>query len=172
MVWFVLLGGTSLFVQHTGQADILAAMAAYPGNERAVAGFPLFEALPLSQLLMFLFLALIITFMTTSADTSTLVVSTLAARRGLAPSSATIVFWGILQGAVAVAALLVGGAETLQALAVLTGGPFAVLSLVAMAGLALTLYRRERGHTSVFGHVRDRLPEVQAHHDIEPPDDD
>ena len=172
MVWFVLLGGTSLFVQHTGQADVLAAMAAYPGNERAVAGFPLFEALPLSQLLMFLFLALIITFMTTSADTSTLVVSTLAARRGLAPSSATIVFWGILQGAVAVAALLVGGAETLQALAVLTGGPFAVLSLVAMAGLALTFYRRERGHTSVFGHVRGRLPEVRAHHNVEPPDDD
>ena len=172
MVWFVLLGGTSLFVQHTGQADVLAAMAAYPGSEQAVAGFPLFEALPLSQLLMFLFLALIITFMTTSSDTSTLVVSTLAAKRGLAPSSATIVFWGIFQGTVAIATLLVGGAETLQALAVLTGGPFAVLSLVAMAGLALTFYRRERGHTSVFGHVRDRLPEVQAHHDIEPPDDD
>ena len=172
MVWFVLLGGTSLFVQHTGQADVLAAMDAYPGSEQAVAGFPLFEALPLSQFLMFLFLALIITFMSTSADTSTLVVSTLAAKRGLAPSSAAIVFWGVLQGTVAVATLLVGGAETLQALAVLTGGPFAVLSLVAMAGLALTLYRRERGHTSVFGHVRDRLPEVQAHHDIEPPDDD
>ena len=109
---------------------------------------------------------------TTSSDTSTLVVSTLAAKRGLAPSSAAIVFWGVLQGTVAIATLLVGGAETLQALAVLTGGPFAVLSLVAMAGLALTLYRRERGHTSVFGHVRDRLPEVQAHHDIEPPDDD
>jgi len=171
MVWFLVLGGTSLFVQHTGQADILAAMSAHESAE-AVAGFPLFEALPLSQLLMFLFLALIITFMTTSADTSTLVVSTLAARRGLAPSSATIVFWGILQGAVAVAALLVGGAETLQALAVLTGGPFAVLSLVAMAGLALTFYRRERGHTSVFGHVRGRLPEVRAHHDVEPPDDD
>ena len=172
MVWFVLLGGTSLFVQHTGQADVLAAMDAYPGSEQAVAGFPLFEALPLSQFLMFLFLALIITFMSTSADTSTLVVSTLAAEHRLAPSSANIVFWGIFQGTVAVAVLLVGGAGTLQALAVLTGGPFAVLSLVALAGLTVTFYRHERDHTSVVGHVRERLPEVQAHHDLDPPDDD
>ena len=171
MVWFLVLGGTSLFVQHTGQADILAAMSAHESAE-AVAGFPLFEALPLSQLLMFLFLALIITFMSTSADTSTLVVSTLAAEHRLAPSSANIVFWGIFQGTVAVAVLLVGGAGTLQALAVLTGGPFAVLSLVALAGLTVTFYRHERDHTSVVGHVRERLPEVQAHHDLDPPDDD
>ena len=171
MVWFLVLGGTSLFVQHTGQADILAAMSAHESAE-AVAGFPLFEALPLSQLLMFLFLALIITFMSTSADTSTLVVSTLAAEHRLAPSSANIVFWGIFQGTVAVAVLLVGGAGTLKALAVLTGGPFAILSLVALAGLTVTFYRHERDHTSVVGHVRERLPEVQAHHDLDPPDDD
>ena len=171
VVWFLLLGGTSLFVQHTGRADVLAAMSS-SGSAEAIAGFPLLEALPLSQFLMFLFLALIITFMATSADTSTLVVSTLAAKRGLAPSSASIVFWGVLQGAVAVAVLLVGGAGTLQALAVLTGGPFAVLSLVALIGLTITFYRRERGHTSVVGHVRNRLPDVQAHHDLDPPDDD
>ncbi|OYR43518.1 BCCT family transporter [Halorubrum sp. Hd13] len=171
MAWFLILGGTSLFVQHTGRADVLAAMSSY-GSAEAVAGFPLFEALPLSQLLMFLFLALIITFMATSADTSTLVVATLAAKRGLAPSSASIVFWGVLQGSVAVAVLLVGGAGTLQALAVLTGGPFAVLSLVALIGLTGTFYRHERGHTSVIGHVRNRLPEIQTHPDLDPPDND
>ncbi len=171
MVWFVLLGGTSLWVQHTGQADVLGAMAAADSAE-AVAGFPLFAALPLSQLLMFLFLALIITFMATSADTSTLVVSTLAAKRGLAPSSASIVFWGAIQGVVAVAVLLVGGAGTLQALAVLTGGPFAVLSLVALVGLTATFYRDEKGHRSALDRVRARLPEIRTHHDLDPPEED
>jgi choline/carnitine/betaine transport len=171
MVWFLLLGGTSLFVQHTGQADILAQMAAFGGSAEAVAGFPLLAALPLSRLLMFLFLALIVVFMTTSADTSTLVVSTLSARRGVVPSTGSIVFWGAFQGVVAVAVLLLGGAGTLQALAVLTGGPFAVLSLVALGGLTWTFYHGERGHTSVIRHTLDRLPTIQTHHDIDPPDE-
>jgi choline/carnitine/betaine transport len=169
VVWFLLLGGTSLYVQHTGRADILAAVAARGGSE-AVTGFPLFAALPLGQLLMFLFLALIVVFIVTSADTSTLVAAILGSRRGVAPSTGSIAFWGVFQGAVAVAVLLVGGAETLQALAVLTGGPFAVLSLVALGGLTLTFLRGERGHTSAFGHLLDRLPAIQLHHDVDPPE--
>ncbi|WP_276273244.1 BCCT family transporter [Haloarcula litorea] len=171
MVWFLLLGGTTLSVQRSGAADVLAAVAQRGGSE-AVAGFPLLAALPLSELLVFLFLALIVVFMTTSADTSTLVVAILATRRGLAPSTGSIVFWGAFQGAVAVAVLLVGGAETLQALAVLTGGPFAVISLVGIAGLTRSWYRNERGHTSIVRRVADRLPTVQAHHDVDPPEED
>ncbi|EMA10463.1 BCCT family transporter [Haloarcula marismortui] len=169
MVWFLLLGGTSLFIQQTGQADILAAIAQRGGSE-AVAGFPLFASLPLGQLLMFLFLALIIVFMATSADTSTLVVSVLATRRGMAPSATHIVFWGIFQGSVAVSVLLLGGAETLQALAVLTGGPFAVISLVAVGGLTVTWYRDEQGHTSLFRRAVRKLPDIQTHHDVDPPE--
>ncbi|MEF8820829.1 MAG: BCCT family transporter [Halovenus sp.] len=171
MVWFLLLGGTSLFVQHSGEANILAAIAQRGGSE-AVAGYPLFAGLPLSELLTFLFLSLIVVFITTSADTSTLVVSLLSARRGLAPSAANIVFWGVFQGAVAISVLIVGGTETLQAMAVLTGGPFAVLTLVSLGALTLTLYRNERGHQSLVGRARDRLPAIQTHHDLDPPDED
>ncbi len=172
MAWFVLLGGTSLWVQRAGVADVLGAVAARGGTETVV-GFQVFAALPLGQLLTFLFLALIVVFMTTSADTSTLVVSVLAAREGVAPSTGSVVFWGVFQGAVAVSLLLVGGGQTLQALAVLTGGPFAVLSLVALAGLTLSFYRRERGrgHESLVTRLGSRLPTVQTHHDVEPPEE-
>ena len=142
VVWFVLVGGTSLSLQHSGRADILGTIEAYGGSE-AVAGFPLLAALPLSQLLVFCFLALIVVFIVTSADTSTLVVSILATRRELAPTSGSILFWGLVQGSVAVGVLLVGGGEALQAVAVLTGGPFALLALVALAGLTLSFYRTE-----------------------------
>ncbi|PSP91712.1 glycine/betaine ABC transporter [Halobacteriales archaeon QS_4_66_20] len=171
MVWFLLLGGTSLFVQHSGEADILAVIADYASSE-AVAGYPLFGALPLTELLTFLFLSLIVVFMATSADTSTLVVAFLSTRRGLAPSTGSIVFWGVFQGAVAVSVLIVGGSETLQAISVLTGGPFAVLTLVSLGALTLTLYRNERGHQSLVGRARDRLPTIQTHHDLDPPDED
>jgi choline-glycine betaine transporter len=171
MAWFLLLGGTALSLQRSGAADILAAVADRGGAETVV-GFQLFAALPLGQLLTFLFLALIVVFITTSADTSTLVVSVLATRHGAAPESGSVVFWGAFQGVVAVSILLVGGGESLQALAVLTGGPFAVLSLVALAGLTLSLYRRERGrgHRSIVRRAVDRLPAIQTHHDVEPPE--
>jgi choline-glycine betaine transporter len=170
IVWFLLLGGTSLFAQLSGQADILGAIGERGGSE-AVAGFPLFASLPLGQLLMFMFLALIVVFITSSADTSTLVVSILATRRGLSPSSGAIVFWGVFQGMVAVSVLVLGGAETLQALAVLTGGPFAILSLVAVGGLTLTLYRGERGHTSLVRRAFERIPTVDGSLEMDPPDE-
>ncbi|PSP57937.1 glycine/betaine ABC transporter [Halobacteriales archaeon QH_7_66_36] len=170
-VWFLLFGGAALWVQQVGRADVLAAVAAQGGSE-AVAGFPVIAALPLSRLLIFLFLALIIVFMVTSADTSTLVVSVLATRPGVAPSTGTIAVWGLIQGAVATAVLVVGGGETLQALAVLTGGPFALLSVVALAGLTRTCYRDERGHTSLVERVGRRLPTVPSHRDIDPPEED
>jgi glycine betaine transporter len=152
--------------------DVLAAVAARGGAETVV-GFQVFAALPLGRLLTFLFLALIVVFMTTSADTSTLVVSVLTARAGVTPGTGTVVFWGAFQGAVAVSLLLVGGGQTLQALAVLTGGPFAVLSLVALAGLTLSFYRRERGcgHESLVARVGGRLPTVRAHHDVDSPEE-
>jgi len=156
VVWFLVVGGTALQLQESGAADILGTMAGAETPE-AVAGFAAFGALPLGELLMFLFLALILVFITSSAAVSTLVVAVLGTRRDVAPSTGTIVFWGVFQGGVAVAALLVGGAESLQTMAVLTGGPFAVLSLVALAGLTLTLARHEKGHASLPGRARDHL---------------
>ena len=174
VVWFLLVGGTSLYLQHTGVADVLAAIAAQGGSE-AVAGYPILAALPLSRLLIFLFLALIVVFIVTSADTSTLIVSILATRRELAPTTGSILFWGVLQGTVAVSVLLVGGGETLQTVAVLTGGPFAVVSLVALAGLTATFRRHERAHPTLVDRARARVERARAaidEHKVELPEDD
>jgi choline/carnitine/betaine transport len=161
MVWFLLFGGTSLYLQHTGAADVLATVEAYGGSE-AVAGFPVFAALPLGRLLTFLFLALIVVFIVSSADTSTLVVAILATRRGLAPTTGSVVFWAVVQGVVAVSVLVVGGGETLQAAAVLTGGPFAVVSVVALVGLTATFRRHEGGHRTVLDRLRERTGGIKS----------
>lgn len=156
MAWFLLLGSTSLHFQQTSAVDVLAAIEAYGGSE-AVAGFPVFETLAISHLLMFIFLALIVVFMTTSADTSTLVVAVLATRREFAPTTGAILFWGIFQGLVSVSVLVTGSAEVLQAMAVLTGGPFALVVLIALVGLVGTFRRHERGRRSIVGIARVRL---------------
>ncbi|MEF8851919.1 MAG: BCCT family transporter [Haloarculaceae archaeon] len=156
LAWFLVMGGTTLALQHRGTADVLGAVDAYGGSE-AVAGFPVFAALPMSQLLMFLFLGLIVVFITTSAAVSTLVVAILATKREYAPTTGGIIFWGVLQGAVATGVLVLGGGQSLQDVAVLTGGPFALVSLVALAGLTWTFRREERGHLSLPGKARAAL---------------
>ncbi|MFB6309930.1 MAG: BCCT family transporter [Salinirussus sp.] len=156
MVWFLVIGGTTLGLQHSGGADILAVMGQFE-SPQAVVGFPMFAPLPMSQLLMFLFLALIVVFITTSAAVSTVAVAILATRREHVPTTGSILFWGIFQGVVATAVLALGGGQSLQDVAVLTGGPFAVLAIVAMAGLSVTFYRHEPGHQSLPGLVRGAL---------------
>lgn len=157
MAWFMLLGPTSLHLQRTGAADVLAAIGAEGGSE-AVAGFPVLESLAIGQLLVFGFLALIVVFMTSSADTSTLVVAVLATKREFAPTTGAVVFWGLVQGLVAVSVLVTDSAEVLQATAVLTGAPFALLVLVALVGLVAAFRRHERGRRSLVGAVRAKLP--------------
>jgi choline-glycine betaine transporter len=150
------MGGTTLALQHAGTVDILGVMGEFESAE-AVAGFAFLAALPMSQLLMFLFLALIVVFITTSAAVSTIVVAILATNPGEAPTTGDIVFWGAFQGAIAAAVLLLGGGQSLQDLAVLTGGPFAIIAVVALAGLSWTFYREESGHRSLPGMVRAAL---------------
>jgi choline-glycine betaine transporter len=154
LAWFVLVGGSALALQ-SGGTDILATMARY-GFPEAVAGYPLFDAFTLGRLLSFIFLGLVLAFMVTSADTSTLVVSVLATD-GRAPATTTRVFWGVVQGLVGVGVLLLGGGDTLRTVAVLTGGPFAVIALIAAAGAGRTFYREERGRTSVLTAIREAL---------------
>jgi choline-glycine betaine transporter len=158
MVWFLLMGVTSLYVQYRGIADVLGAISAAGGSE-AVAGYPVLDALPLSELLIFLFLALIITFIVTSADTSTLVISILASRRTLAPTTGTIVVMGVFQGLVAVGVLVTNSSAVLQTAAVLTGGPFAIVALVAIAGLVVGYRRDGREDKALHDRAQETLDE-------------
>ena len=162
LAWFVVVGGTALHLQYGGAADILAQMSAFEGSESAVAGFPMFEALPLSRLLNFLFLALIVVFIVTSVSVSTLVIAALATRKELAPTNGDLVFWGVFQGAVAIAVLLVGGGNTLQAAAVLTGGPFAIISLVAVAGFGKALLDHRQGKRTLGDVARDAVEAIRS----------
>ena len=140
VVWFAIISTTSLHLQTSGAADILGAV----GQEGyAVAAFPMFEALPGGGLLVFLFFALIVTWIVTSADTSTLTVAILGTKPGVAPETGSRIFWGVLQGAFGFGLIVVGGGNALQSAAVITGGPFGVIALIGVVGLIWTVYDTE-----------------------------
>ncbi|WP_101294785.1 BCCT family transporter [Halegenticoccus soli] len=135
--WFVVLGGTGIWVQHTGVANVLGPIT-NPQLGEAVSGYVLFGALPFGQLLLFGFLVLVTTFFVTSADSSTLAVSMMTTGGEEHPSSINRIFWAVLQGAVASILMVIGGAEALQSAAIITGGPFAVVCTVTVLGLVKT----------------------------------
>jgi choline-glycine betaine transporter len=144
VLWFLLVGGTSLWVQHTGRAGVVAFVSV--DGVQGASTFAVLGALPAGHLFVSLFFGLVVLFVVSSMDVSTLVVAVLATRRGTSPSSEAIVTVGLLQGAVAAVTVVVGGQETLRAFVVLAGSSFALVSLVAVFGLCVTLYRDERGH--------------------------
>ncbi|SIR82885.1 choline/carnitine/betaine transport [Haladaptatus litoreus] len=153
--WFVILGGTGVWLQHTGAVNALGPIS-NPDLGSAVSGYILYGALPLGQLLLLGFLILVTTFFVTSADSSTLAVSMMTTGGKEHPSSVNRIFWALLQGAVASILMVIGGADALQAAAITTGGPFLVVCTVTVLGLIRT-FQDEYGsvllqeETQLFG---------------------
>ncbi|RBI62414.1 BCCT family transporter [halophilic archaeon] len=133
--WFGIMGSTAIKLQNTGQADILGVISKYGV---AGSGYPLFEALPFGTILNALFLVLITTFFVTSADSSTLALGMLTTGGELEPSTINRVIWGALVGALASLLMVVGGVDALQAASIITGGPFAIITLIAIFSMSRT----------------------------------
>ncbi|WP_227356679.1 BCCT family transporter [Haladaptatus salinisoli] len=171
--WFVVLGGTGVWLQHTGVVNALGPIN-NPNLGSAVSGYILYGALPLGQLFLVGFLVLVTTFFVTSADSSTLAVSMMTTGGKEHPSSINRIFWAVLQGTVASILMVIGGADALQAAAITTGGPFLVVCSVAVIGLIRT-FQDEYGsillqdETTIFG-TGDAAKQTPGRKD--PADDD
>ncbi|WP_224450424.1 BCCT family transporter [Haloprofundus salilacus] len=133
--WFATMGGTAILLQETGRADILAVVGELG---EAGSGYPLFEALPLGGLLTVLFLVLVTTFLITSADSSTLALGMLTTGGTERPSTINRVVWGFLIGSLASLLMVTGGVDALQQAAIITGGPFSIITVLAVAAMIVS----------------------------------
>ena len=144
-IWFIVLGSSSLWAEHNGVADILGPTGEF-GEE--VAAFPLFEAiipaweiggavLPLGELFSAMYLLLVLTFLITTVDSTTLSLAIFTSEGNENPSTINRVIWGILVGFLTSLLLIAGGLQALQDLVVLVGLPIAFVLFICFAGLAL-----------------------------------
>ncbi|WP_435077871.1 BCCT family transporter [Halococcus sp. AFM35] len=140
--WFIILGTTGVWLQHTGRANLLG-----PINRlgESVSGYVLYSALPLGSLLLVGFIVLIVTFFVTSADSSSLALAMLTTGGKKSPSAISRVFWAVLLGAVAAILILIGKANAFQSAAAITALPIAVLGLVTIIGLTKS-FRQQYGN--------------------------
>ncbi|WP_289036429.1 BCCT family transporter [uncultured Roseibium sp.] len=123
--WMTAFGGTAItqIVQ-----DGVTSVADAPLELKL---FKMLAEMPFAGLTSLLGIVLVIVFFVTSSDSGSLVIDTITAGGKVDAPMPQRVFWCTFEGLVAIALLLGGGLGALQAMAVSTGFPFAVVLLLA-----------------------------------------
>lgn len=124
-VWLTVFGNSALYFERFGGGALGAAVQ----EDVAVSLFVFLEHFPLASLLAALGVVVVITFFVTSSDSGSLVIDMITAGGNPEPPVKQRIFWSVMEGGVAAALLLSGGLVALQAAAISTGLPFAVVIL-------------------------------------------
>ena len=130
--WMSVFGGAAVNLQLEGTQDIAAAVS----EDLSTAMFSMLEAFPLTSIASLLGVALVISFFITSSDSGSLVVDHLTSGGKLDSPKPQRVFWAVMEGTIAGVLLFSeGGLGSLQAAAVSTGLPFALVLLLMIWSL-------------------------------------
>ncbi|WP_347140666.1 BCCT family transporter [Paracoccus sp. SSK6] len=137
-LWMTTLGGTAISqVMNQGLTSV----------QDAALELQLFEMLahlPLTAITSLIGIVLVIVFFVTSSDSGSLVIDTISAGGKINAPVPQRVFWATFEGLVAIALMLGGGLAALQAMAVSTGFPFAIVLLSACFALVKGLRAEPR----------------------------
>ncbi|MDY0268528.1 BCCT family transporter [Trichloromonas sp.] len=150
-LWFSIFGDTALhLIMNEGYHRLIDHVQA----DQAMALFKLYEHLPLTSLISLVTVFLIITFFVTSSDSGSLVIDSLSAGGRDDSPVWHRAFWAITEGVVASTLLLAGGLKALQAMAITTALPFAVIMLLAALGMWRALVIEGHTEVSLQSHMR------------------
>ncbi|WP_026480744.1 BCCT family transporter [Ahrensia sp. 13_GOM-1096m] len=141
ILWMGAFGGTAI-------SQVIADASA-PVKDAALELklFEMLKPLPLASITSFIGIILVLVFFVTSSDSGSLVIDTITAGGKTDAPAAQRVFWCTFEGIVAATLLLVGGnqaLDALQAMAVSTGFPFAIILLVMCVSLLIGLMQSLR----------------------------
>jgi BCCT family betaine/carnitine transporter len=137
-LWMSVFGGAALDQVTGGTAQALQEAAL------ELKMFKMFEAFPMTGLLSFIGIILVVVFFVTSSDSGSLVIDTITAGGKTDAPTAQRVFWCVLEGAIAIVLLLGGGLGALQAAAIATGFPFAIVLMLMCVSVMIGLVRERR----------------------------
>ncbi|KKB84364.1 BCCT transporter [Devosia limi DSM 17137] len=138
VLWMTAFGGTAIS-QVVNDSTAAVADAALE-----LQLFQMLAGLPLTQITSFIGIALVIIFFVTSSDSGSLVIDTITAGGKVDAPVGQRIFWASFEGLVAIALMLGGGLAALQAMAVSTGFPFAIILLLGCVALVKGLLAEPR----------------------------
>ncbi|RUO40897.1 choline transporter [Pseudidiomarina aestuarii] len=157
--WFAVFGDTAL---HMIMNDGYTALIGEVQNNEAIALFKLYEQLPLTNILSFLTVILIVTFFVTSSDSGSLVIDSLASGGNPNTPVWQRVFWASSEGIVAAVLLLAGGLGALQTASIASALPFAVIILIAAIGMWRALVIEGHQYSSLKSAMRTHRRGIDA----------
>ncbi|RNL86584.1 BCCT family transporter [Halostreptopolyspora alba] len=148
LLWFTVFGGSALWHQLRREgAEFRGGLIGADGSvSQAGSLYELLEGLPWGTVAVGAAVVLVVLFFVTSSDSGSLVADMLASGGRADPPMWSRVFWSLLEGAVAVALLTVGGETGLTALryaTVIIALPFSVV-MIAMCVAMVRSLRAER----------------------------
>ncbi|MDO8861067.1 BCCT family transporter [Haliea sp. E1-2-M8] len=153
-LWFSIFGDTALnLIMNEGYSTLIADVQA----DHAVALFKLYEMLPLSSVVSFVTVILIVTFFVTSSDSGSLVIDSLASGGVPITPAWQRIFWAASEGAVAAALLLAGGLSALQTMTIASALPFSLIMIVAAFGMWRALVIEGHHHASLQTDLQSRF---------------
>jgi len=139
VLWMTVFGGTAI------TQLVRDGYEAAAGADLPLQLFMMLDVLPLAQITSFIAIILVVIFFVTSSDSGSLVIDVIAAGGKVDAPTPQRVFWCTFEGLVAIALILGGGLVALQAMAVSTGFPFAIVLLVAAVSVIKGLMSEPRG---------------------------
>lgn len=153
-LWFSVFGDTALhLIMNEGYSLLIGEVQA----NHAIALFKLYEVLPLTSIVSFITVILIVTFFVTSSDSGSLVIDSLASGGALHTPAWQRVFWACSEGVVASVLLLAGGLTALQTMTIVSALPFSIIMIVAAFGMWRALVIEGHHHRSLKTDVQQRL---------------
>jgi len=128
VIWMQAFGGNALLQIQNNVGELSKGL-----GDVSLATFQMLSHLPLTQITSFFGIVLVLVFFVTSSDSGSLVVDSITSGGKLDAPTIQRVFWAVMEGCIAAALLIGGGADALgaiQAVAVTVGLPFTFVMLV------------------------------------------
>lgn len=134
--WMTIFGNSAIDLIHVqGMTDLADAVA----KDSSIALFAFLEHLPLSQVISFIGLVMVIIFFVTSCDSGAMVVDMLASHGENNTPLWQRFYWTVGIGVVATILLLNGGLAALQTMSIVSALPFTVVLIIAIYGMFTAL---------------------------------
>ena len=134
LVWMSVFGGIALSQVINGIGEL----GKNGLGDISISLFHVYDAMPYSEIISVISIALILIFFITSSDSGSLVIDSITAGGKIDAPIPQRIFWACIEGVIAAVMLWIGGKEALQALqsgVVTTGLPFTVILLMICVSL-------------------------------------
>ena len=142
IIWMNVFGGTA--IQQILQDGYQGVAETITKWQPELSLFRMAEQLPMTGVISFVGIVLVIVFFVTSSDSGSLVIDSITAGGKIDAPVSQRVFWCTFEGLVAIALLLGGGLVALQAASISTGFPFALVLLLMCVSVWIGLSRERR----------------------------